>query len=945
MTFKSVLSTSVVLLLSGSIVGLQAGCTGEGKDGFGISSGDGTNPSIDDTDTDDTDVNDTGDTDTDDTDPNDTADTDPNDTGMDTGMVEDGEGQTFDEPGDVVIVESQDGVATVDLTDASGDSNTDQDFYLVVVNTSEEEEEVGFALEYHLSAGEGNPAARPSAPQQMRASSRIGQSSSLPAKSKPTRNGLRSPSTGEPVAPPTIYTTAHIGIARQDFKVRDSITDENSYERIGAVLWALGSSVSIWVDESVAVDWDQNCDGTIDVPAATDAYGFDNCDLEQIASIVDYNTVPNLRSYFGDESDENGDGMVSVVITPVLNQMTRNNDEDSEIQFVGSYADPTVDLETFDPDQNPGSDEQEVIYVFAPDPYGFHNPYALVTIEDYTSVNLSSQIARAFYKLISYNQHVIMNEGEQEETWVSLGLGALAADLTGFGASNYNMAWNYLDAAHLNSLTDTEDSGAISTSPFGSQYLFFRWLYDAYGDSVISGIVQSADIGTENIANVVGENMEDLVLKWQIALMSADSTQGDGGLAVDGSSYPPYAPVSTITAPTSNPTTGDLYGANGYQLGIDVGSDNLYMLGGTDVPVENEDSRVRLSHTDFATAVFGQDFYGYVTPGYGAQVIRMTDIPFEATQVEVRSPSSAYKVAVIRGDDVAAVNYARDVLYSPTDVNNTVLPLLPNDGTPIYGIGEISAEGATVTVDADGNQTAQTVYDTDRWLVDLSNFTNGSSVRVVAWLDYRYEDVNGTVGLTDPWLAMVPRSYVPVPTVTGTQSGSCTDGQTFGYPFLLLEYLYSQVLLSPQSYSASEIFSLDSSEEDTGSSQTMFDPCGSQEDVVTTCDEDWDRDGVLDENEPTPSTFLGQMQVMQCTLAGNDASGFIPLETDIFDQDQTDDDDSVSLNRKLNLGGVSVEEEEGAYLDVTLSGGQQYILVVGSEGTGPYELTVQAYVE
>ena len=41
---------------------------------------------------------------------------------------------------------------------------------------------------------------------------------------------------------------------------------KTSSERIGAVLWAIGSSVSIWVDESVAVDWDQNCDGTIDVP-------------------------------------------------------------------------------------------------------------------------------------------------------------------------------------------------------------------------------------------------------------------------------------------------------------------------------------------------------------------------------------------------------------------------------------------------------------------------------------------------------------------------------------------------------------------------------------------------------------------------------------------------------------------------------------------------------
>ena len=113
-----------------------------------------------DSDSEDTDIFDTDDTDTDDTDTDDTNPDTGMDTGMDTGgaMEPSGEPQSFDEPGDIVIVEASDGVATVDLTDASGDSNTDQDFYLIVVNTSEEEE-VGFALEYHLSAGEGNPAA------------------------------------------------------------------------------------------------------------------------------------------------------------------------------------------------------------------------------------------------------------------------------------------------------------------------------------------------------------------------------------------------------------------------------------------------------------------------------------------------------------------------------------------------------------------------------------------------------------------------------------------------------------------------------------------------------------------------------------------------------------------------------------------------------------------
>ena len=321
MTFKSCLTTSMVLLLS-----LSVGCTGDSKDGFGISTGDGTSPDIEDTNTD-TDTPD--DTDTDNPDDTDTDNPDDTDTNMDTGAMEpSGEPQTFDEPGDVVVVEADDGVATVDLSDSSGESNTEQDFYLIVVNTSEEEEDVGFALEYHLSDGEGNPPVpeRPVVPEALNTSN-----APLGSLGK-VRRGLNS-STG-PIAPPSIYTSANIGTARQDFKVRDSITDEGSYERIGAVLWALGSSVSIWVDESVAVDWDQNCDGTIDIPAATDAYGFDNCDLEEIASIVDYNTVPNLRAYFGDESDENGDGMV--LFSSVVAEGQKFTLEPGEVYFLAT---------------------------------------------------------------------------------------------------------------------------------------------------------------------------------------------------------------------------------------------------------------------------------------------------------------------------------------------------------------------------------------------------------------------------------------------------------------------------------------------------------------------------------------------------------------------------------------------------------------------------------
>ena len=40
--------------------------------------------------------------------------------------------------------------------------------------------------------------------------------------------------------------------------------------------------------------------------------------------------------------------------------------------------------------------------------------------------------------------------------------------------------------------------------------------------------------------------------------------------------------------------------------------------------------------------------------------------------------------------------------------------------------------------------------------------------------------------------------------------------------------------------------------------------------------------------------------------------------------------------------GKSVEDEEGAFIEATLEGGRDYILVVGaSEGKGPYELNVK----
>lgn len=883
------------------------------------------------------DTSDTGET-TPDT--GDTAVVEPS--GEDTGEGSLGE-ENFDEVGDVVIGTDEDGdsIVEVDLSDSSGENNQEQEFYLIVVNPSDEA--LGYTLKYSTPSsedeegeegGEGGEEGGEEGPEESRSDPDLPQS-------LVQRNTVVPPS-----LPPPPFTSSDIGFARKEYKVRDSLDDEESYEKIEAILWAVGTNVNIWVDESVYIDWDFECDGVIDQPAFNDSYGFDNCDLETIASIVDINIFPNIRSIFGDESDVNADGKVSVVITPVLNQMTRGLDEeeleiDLDISLVGSYADPSIDLSDYEPSENPMSDEEEVIFLHAPDPYGFHNPEALTPISEYTNVTLGTQIARSFFQLVSYNQHVLVSEGEEEETWVTEGLSALASDLTGFGAPNLEGVWGYMDASHLSSLTSIEESGAIATSTFGAQYLFFRWIADAYGEEILASVVQSGSTGTTGIETALEEDMTTLALQWQLALMSTHSTAAETGLDIDLDDFPPYAEVSFVQAPITNPTSGQLYGANGYQVGVDVGDLNYYYEGGTtSTPSENTGKRVVLNHTDHSTFAFGQEFFGYIEGGYGAQVVRLVDVPFTQSEIEIRGSKEGFVAAIVRANDTGTKDYTKDISYSATEVNNLVLPALPSNGNTIYGLGDISEPGLTVAVDADGDEEGVDVYDTDRWLLSLSNYPTGAPVQIAAWLDMRYADQNGEVELADPWIAVVPKAYIPVPTVQGTQQGSCSDGYEFGYPYKLLEHLYAQVFLSNTPYNETDLIDPATTEEDETSE--AFDPCGADSGVTTTCDEDWDRDGVYDSDEPQPETLLSQIRVMQCTLAGNDVSGFVALTTDIIDADEQDEDEDFSYDRIKNTGGQSVDDYEGAYIETTLEGGKEYLIIVGaSQGTGAYELNIK----
>ena len=67
---------------------------------------------------------------------------------------------------------------------------------------------------------------------------------------------------------------------------------------------------------------------------------------------------------------------------------------------------------------------------------------------------------------------------------------------------------------------------------------------------------------------------------------------------------------------------------------------NVKMEGGTsDAPTEDYDARDDLVPT--ITMVTGFSFYGYIAEDYGAQAVRLTDIPFDEAASSSTRPARA----------------------------------------------------------------------------------------------------------------------------------------------------------------------------------------------------------------------------------------------------------------------------------------------------------------
>lgn len=843
-----------------------------------------------------------------------------------------------------------DGVASLVLNDGSDPArdNRTEEYLLLLANTGESG--TGFSLTPSASsASKGGVVAL---------GSRLKPGHTHePAKDKalsPARERLRSwvkrgpegrraqlRAEGRQAGPSETRTTVqNVGQTVQEFRVRADLDDEGVYNKVVATLAAVGTYVSIWVDRDVPIDWDYDCtDAQLDEPdrAGRETYGFDTCDLSSVADIFDKNIIVNLNNYYGELSDVDGSGALNVLITPVLNQLTITNaDDEDDDRLIEVYADPEVDLTDYHPSNNPGSNYQELIYLSAPDPAGYFNPLTGGGGEDaviaYVTATMGANIAIATSNLISYNLHVVEGEGDPEEDWLNDGLGLLAADLTGFGSVVYDDVAFYLDATHLFSLTD--ENAIDDVNDRGMQYLFCRWLIEALGTDVLPLLLSNPETGLNNVESVLqGVDPEATFEKYFLYYLAAINLTGlvnDQTNAYLVTDLPLFDGATVIP-----PGSPEYYGAEQYQQGINIRGINKARSRNPDGTLTERE--VRLNGADWSTFAAGVNYFGYLSGNYGAIAVRIGGLLSQETTLKLVGTSADLVGMVVRINDIDPLKPPVVIEQVFGSLATDIIPMsFDETGKETVGMGEIDTAQKMTLLD----ESSREVSDTDLYQIDLSE-ASSPVLKVYITADRIMTGTDGTIKLEDLMLAVVPAGDLPDPTTLQGRY-SCNDTvYNIYYPGALVEYMFSQYVLSPL----------------VGSNDN-FNPVGTVSNDPTVCNYDQAYEKSIggyeqnDDDEPLPETLVDQVRTFQIQYLDYKSTvrAFYPYTTAFTDVESLDSDDDADYELSLGVGGRFTSTGEEAHLVVELPAGEpenKYIIVVGGEGgaVGPYELSVRVLVD
>jgi hypothetical protein len=330
------------------------------------------------------------------------------------------------------------------------------------------------------------------------------------------------------------------------------------------------------------------------VDNAAPANGYTDTDLDRVRTLFDQRLYPIDTVAFGRESDIDGNGVVVVLLTQLVNALSPDCNASGRV-ILGYFF--GADLLPRGPD-NPGSNEAEVFFGLVPDP---NNGECTISVDEANS-RLPATFIHEFQHMISFNQHVLVRDGRSEDTWLNEGLSHFAEEL---GArqipdvecpSSTSCAQEFLGQGDLLNafeyLANPEEFFLIepgnSTGKLeerGANWLMVRWLADHFavdttlGTELTRALVATNQTGSVNVAARTGVDFSTLVGEWQLANYLDDLpgfvAQGSRlryktwnfRVAAD-SNQTPYPLVPDITDGISYERSGTLRGGSGRHLRV-----------------------------------------------------------------------------------------------------------------------------------------------------------------------------------------------------------------------------------------------------------------------------------------------------------------------------------------------------------------------------------------
>jgi hypothetical protein len=321
--------------------------------------------------------------------------------------------------------------------------------------------------------------------------------------------------------PPSVTPAAPSGMAMvappkpgesKEFKVLNNTG--GSYElkdftKVQATAKYVGSHIAIFQDN------------------AAPANGFTDTEFQTMgAQFNDILYDLDNRAY-GSESDVDDNGIVYMLLTPVVNRLTAANQCTGGI-ITGFF---------FSIDIDPGysadarANQAEVFYAIVPDPSG-----SVTCTIPKSRINqiVPSTFVHEFQHMISYGQHVLFRRSISEDLWLNEAMSHLAEELgalkmkemgddqafSDFVIGNLFDGFTYLKNPGSNYVLYTQGGGTLAER--GSTWLFLRWLVDKFGPNVTRRLEETPLVGIDNIGAATGEPLSRLLPQWFLANWVSD---------------------------------------------------------------------------------------------------------------------------------------------------------------------------------------------------------------------------------------------------------------------------------------------------------------------------------------------------------------------------------------------------------------------------------------